>query len=75
MPSNPINLKGQTFGLLNPRNFLGTDPQGGLWLCDCDCGGTTVKHAKELLRRNGLTASGYPMSCGCSQGGRDRITQ
>jgi hypothetical protein len=74
MPTLPLNLKGQVFGLLTATEFVGTDSQGARWLCACECGGTTIKNAKELLRRNGLTAVGYALSCGCRQGDRSSIT-
>jgi hypothetical protein len=70
----PVNFKDQRFGLLTARKLLDVGEQGARWECDCDCGGTTAKTAKELLRNNGPSRHGHPLSCGCRQGGRERIT-
>lgn len=71
----PLDLRGQRFGLLTPIKFFGLSPQGGLWECRCDCGGTVVKPTKELTRRGGYTRGGYPMNCGCNSGARLRIME
>jgi hypothetical protein len=73
MPTNPIDLTGRVFGRLTARRLVRTDIQGAVW--SCDCGGTVAKYAKELLRRQGLTAAGYQMSCGCHQGDVKRLTK
>lgn len=57
--NKPIDLTGQKFGRLTPRENVGKDPNhGNLWLCDCECGNTTIASTAEL--RNGTRKS-----CGC----------
>jgi hypothetical protein len=69
----PINIANQRFGMLTARSYFDSGAQGARWECVCQCGRTCIRHGKELLRRNGHTASGHPMNCGCSQGGIDRV--
>lgn len=54
-----VNVTGQRFGKLVVlgRSERASDA-GALWICQCDCGGTTVTTSLKL--RNGHTAS-----CGC----------
>ena len=57
-----IDLTGQRFGKLvvkerAPNNRFG----GARWLCQCDCGNTTVVAGQELRR-------GGTKSCGCLKG-------
>jgi hypothetical protein len=73
MSMRPLDLRGQRFGQLTATKFLGLGPQGGIWECSCECGGTTIKPTKELTRRGGFTKGGYPMNCGCNSGARLRI--
>ena len=55
-----IDLTGQKFGRLTAVEKCGKDSSGknSLWLCTCDCGGTTRATTTHL--RNGHT-----QSCGC----------
>jgi hypothetical protein len=55
------NIKGKRYGKLVVREFV--EVRGGMawWLCDCDCGKTTVAPTGRL--NIGLTAS-----CGCGMG-------
>jgi hypothetical protein len=73
MGTRPIDLTNRAFGMLTALHLVGTDLQGAKWECQCSCGATVERYAKELLRRQGLTAAGYPMSCGCVQAGVARI--
>lgn len=53
------DIIGQRFGRLVARNFVGIDKHGStLFLCDCDCGNTTI------LPRYSLTEN-RTHSCGC----------
>jgi hypothetical protein len=73
--TNPIDLTRRIFGHLTAVQFLDTTGgQGARWRCQCVCGRTVIKTAKELLRRGGMTVAGYPMSCGCHQADQLRIT-
>lgn len=62
-----IDLSGQRFGMLIPRERVRDEKTGhwNLWVCDCDCGGTKV------VLTGGLR-SGKQRSCGCrSRAGRN----
>lgn len=53
------NLQGKRFGRLSVvRRFGSTRHQKVTWLCDCDCGKTSVVTGALLLR-------GHTTSCGC----------
>ena len=52
------NLVGQKFNKLTVLKEVGKDKQGIKWLCQCDCGNTTILHTKTLK-------SGNIKSCGC----------
>lgn len=52
------NLSGQRFGKLTVLERAGTKSHNTMWLCQCDCGNTTVTSRGNLL--NGKTKS-----CGC----------
>jgi hypothetical protein len=54
-----IDLTGQRFELLVAVARVGRSRSGeALWLCACDCGGTTTALASNLRR-------GHTRSCGC----------
>lgn len=53
-----INMSGQKYGKLYVIKRQGTKGGHVTWLCQCDCGKTTVVNGRNL--RNGLTTS-----CGC----------
>lgn len=55
-----IDLTGQRFGRLTVIERDGTDKNGKnvMWLCVCDCGGTTRSTTSHLR-------SGHAQSCGC----------
>lgn len=54
-----INLAGQRFGRLVVVRRNGTAPnRKALWLCKCDCGGSTTAYSTDLR-------SGHTQSCGC----------
>ncbi|MDD9147809.1 AP2 domain-containing protein [Sporolactobacillus sp. CQH2019] len=66
MPPNMIDLTGQKFGKLTVLKRAGQTKNGNaLWLCQCDCGNTTVAMGTSLRR-------GDTISCGCLT--PDRIT-
>ena len=52
------NLVGKKFNQLTVLEEIGKDKQGIKWLCQCECGNTTVVHTKHLK-------SGNIKSCGC----------
>lgn len=53
------NLSGQRFGRLIAREISGRAANKNiLWVCDCDCGETTVAASSNLIR-------GVTQSCGC----------
>jgi hypothetical protein len=68
----PANLSGQRFHKLKARMPMASNKRGRrLWLCDCDCGGTTTATSDELR-------SGHKKSCGClhrQNGRRTRFTK
>lgn len=53
-----IDLSGQRFGRLTVIKRVGTKGGSALWLCQCDCGGTTKVNARSLNSNN-------TKSCGC----------
>ncbi len=56
---NKQNLIGQRFGRLSVIHEAGrTAGRKSLWLCQCDCGGTTITDTSKLK-------SGNTRSCGC----------
>lgn len=57
-----VDLTGQRFGLLTVHGFGGRRVGQVVWICECDCGGTSIAFAGNLQR--GLTKS-----CGCNSGG------
>lgn len=57
-----IDLTGQRFGkLVVKERALKDGHKGAYWLCQCDCGNTTIVEGCELRR-------GGTKSCGCLQG-------
>lgn len=54
----PSELEGQRFGRLTVLKLAETRKQSRYWLCQCDCGNTTVVRAGHLL-------GGKIRSCGC----------
>lgn len=63
-PPNTIDMTGQTFGKLTVVERAGkTIRDNALWLCQCECGKSTVAMGTSLRR-------GDTVSCGC-----DNITQ
>lgn len=55
----PKDLTDIRFGILTAKRMVGTDKAyHAKWLCECDCGNTTVVSATHLL-------SGHTKSCGC----------
>ena len=59
---NKIDLTGQRFGKLTVLHEAEKEAgkKGVYWVCQCDCGNTTVVHGQHL--RKGLTKS-----CGCNR--------
>lgn len=59
-PSMPtaIDETGNRYGRLTVTNRAGSNPQGVLWLCRCDCGRDTKVRGVDLRR-------GRTQSCGC----------
>lgn len=54
-----VDLTGMKFNRLTVRNYHGRSKHNcSLWLCDCECGGTTVVRTAELK-------NGHTKSCGC----------
>lgn len=57
--SNFVDLTGQKFNRLTVRNYFGkSKSKCSLWLCDCECGKTSVVRTADLR-------SGHTKSCGC----------
>lgn len=55
------DITGRRFAMLRVMHQHGVDKwRSKLWLCECDCGGTTVVRARSLT-------SGHTRSCGCIQ--------
>lgn len=64
MPNKPLELTGQSFGKLTAVRKEGRDSHGAiLWLCECECGQTTIVDGSRLVR-------GLVRSCGCMMGHR-----
>lgn len=53
-----IDLTGQKFGRLTVIKRAENTSSQNLWLCQCDCGNTTIVHASKLK-------SNHTRSCGC----------
>ena len=60
------DLTGHRFGNLVVREYVGSPGKRSLWLCDCDCG-------KTSLVRSGPLTTGNSTTCGCDRS-RSRIT-
>lgn len=61
-PRKYEDLSGKKFHKLTVLEFAGRDKwHKVLWKCQCDCGNTTVTHARSLK-------NGHTKSCGCLQG-------
>lgn len=58
LPKRVIDMRGQKFGKLTVMSFNGITNTGAQWLCQCECGNTTV------VTRNHLV-TGTTKSCGC----------
>ena len=57
--SRYIDLTGQRFGKLVVKEYAPSDGRkGAFWLCQCDCGNTTVVAGQEL-RRGGTKSCGW----------------
>lgn len=56
---NSKKIQGEKFGLLTPIKQIenGVD-RNARWLCQCDCGNTTIRYTRHLL-------NGQAVSCGC----------
>lgn len=61
-----IDLTGQRFSRLVVISLDGVGVSGARWLCQCDCGNSTVVLSGNL--RRGTSAA--TQSCGCASGGR-----
>lgn len=62
-----LNLVGQQYGKLTVIQRNGSnDKRQALWLCECECGGTSTVPTAQL--RNGNT-----QSCGCMSGTREKV--
>lgn len=54
-----LNLAGQRFGFLTAIRDSGeTQNRKRLWVCECDCGGTSIVRSSHLK-------NGHTTSCGC----------
>lgn len=53
------DLRGQRFGKLVVKEFDHSDKAQTYWICECDCGNTTVKSIVQLKRN-------WHPSCGCN---------
>lgn len=54
-----IDLKGQTFGRLTAKEYVGKNKLNrAMWLCECECGNTKICCSYDLRR-------GHTKSCGC----------
>ena len=53
------DISKQKFGKLTVRGYCGKYHSNALFLCDCECGGTSVATAANLTRMT---------SCGCNRG-------
>lgn len=61
-----IDLTGRRFGRLTVLRRVPPKNKRTLWLCVCDCGGTTITDSYNLR-------AGHTMSCGCVQ--RERTSK
>jgi hypothetical protein len=58
----PIDIAGQTFGMLTAIKVVRTNSSGRIWEFRCVCGGSAFTHIKSVR-------SGHCRSCGCLQRG------
>lgn len=56
------DITGQTFGRLTALQLVDTPKRGRYWLCQCECGNTTIVRQDHL--RNGTTKA--CIKCGCA---------
>lgn len=57
--SKPVDISNQRFGRLLAIRSMGSNARGKkLWLCQCDCGGSSITTGDRLR-------SGIATSCGC----------
>lgn len=74
--SKLIDLTGQRFGRLTVKERAGTyiSPadlsKAATWLCECDCGNTTV-----VLGRNLRTGGTKSCGCFCREASRQRMKE
>lgn len=52
------DLKGQRFGRLFVKEYVGSENKRSMWLCKCDCGKEKIISSKNILTNN-------VRSCGC----------
>lgn len=68
-PPNTLDLAGKRFGKLTVIERAGATKAGtALWLCACDCGGTTKANATSLRR-------GDTVTCGCGRAEQGRAVR
>ena len=58
LPQNVNDLTGKRFGRLVARTFHDTISTGARWICNCDCGNTSIVTANNLRAKQTI-------SCGC----------
>lgn len=67
MPKRIGDLTGQKFGRLTVVRFYGQDKYKKFtWMCECDCGNTSIVSGSELI-------NGRILSCGCLR--KERIIE
>ena len=54
------DLTGERFGMLVVMERAGSSKRGQQWLCQCDCGNTTVRSTLHLTQKG-------TSSCGCAR--------
>lgn len=59
------DIRGEKFGKLTVREFHHSDGNKTYWVCDCDCGNTTVKNLHQVKY-------GRPSNCGCVPANHNR---
>lgn len=67
MPIRAEDKTGKRYGRLVVLSRQARDKPGAFWLCQCDCGRTTVAHSGHLN-------AGMRVSCGCAQDGSQSRT-